>query len=681
MAQTKIPFAPKHPEVLEMHGHHRIDNYFWLKNRDSKEVLDYLNSENEYAKTFFKPLESTIQTLMNEFEGRIDPNELSAPFFINGQLFQYKNLEGKEYQQILLIDNNTSKVFFDENERAKNHSFYELADWSISLDQKILAVSEDYVGRRQYEVRFRENKSTNYLKDVLKNVAGNVVWSNNNKSIYYCKKDPETLREYLVYQHIIGTDQTKDVLVYEEKDEKYSVFVSKSDSKESIKITCYSATTSEVFFINGDGSSNELIPTLGRDQNHLYDIENDHGMFYILSNLNAENNRLLISNELGLNWEKNSKIIVEHNSQILLEGFQLFSGHILIEMRQNGLNKIQCISRNDNKARMIEIAEETYSIGLGNSDDFNAPYFFYNYTSMTTPASVYKIQFSDLSSVLWHQKKLTDPSFSSDNYKSERIWATANDGSKVPVCLVYKKGIDLSKAPLLLYGYGSYGYTLPDVFRPSIMSLLDRGFVYATAHIRGSKYMGEQWYQDGKLDKKINTFTDFINAADYLAMKGYCDANKIYAWGGSAGGLLMGAVTNMAPYRWKGIISQVPFVDVVSTMLDETIPLTTVEYEEWGNPNDPNFYYYMLNYSPYDNLKSMNYPAIYITTGYHDSQVQYWEPAKYVAKLRELSTNNAPLIFDCNMDAGHGGGSGRTNDRLETAKVFAFLLHLENPRP
>ena len=361
----------------------------------------------------------------------------------------------------------------------------------------------------------------------------------------------------------------------------------------------------------------------------------------------------------------------------MIESFLPLKDFLITEIRINGLRKINILNLKSNKTETISFDEETYFTGLSLNDNYEASNLFFSYNSMTTPSSVYNYNLINNTRELWFRKELLDKSFNSDNYESQRIWATANDGSEIPVSLVYKKGTDLSKAPCLLYGYGSYGYTLPDVFSATRLSLLDRGFVYAVAHIRGSKYMGEQWYENGKFLKKKNTFTDFINAAEFLGMKGYCDKNKIYAQGGSAGGLLMGAVTNMAPYLWKGVIAQVPFVDVVTTMLDETIPLTVGEYEEWGNPNDEEYYYYMLNYSPYDNVKTMDYPSLYITTGYHDSQVQYWEPMKWVAKIREMRTNDNPLLFDCNMEAGHGGGSGRTQERKETAKEYSFILHLE----
>lgn len=395
----------------------------------------------------------------------------------------------------------------------------------------------------------------------------------------------------------------------------------------------------------------------------------------MLSNDHAPNKKILFTETVPTSLNSCQEFI-GHDPNILLEDLSVFKHFLLIEERQNGLRKLRI--KSDQEDRYLSFEEETYFIGLGVNDDYETNVLFYTYNSMTTPSRVYRYEVNTGKQAIWFEKKLKDLSFQPTDYQSERIWALANDGTRIPVSLVYKKGLDLKNAPCLLYGYGSYGYTLPDVFSATRLSLLNRGFIYAVAHIRGSKYMGEHWYEDGKFTKKINTFTDFINAAEYLSLNGYGDASKFYAQGGSAGGLLMGAVTNMAPYLWKGIISQVPFVDVVTTMLDVSIPLTTGEWEEWGNPQEHEFYEYMLKYSPYDNLRNMNYPSMYITTGYHDSQVQYWEPMKYVAKLRALKTDQHPLVFECNMEAGHGGGSGRSSERLEVAKVYAFILGLEN---
>lgn len=675
-SQVQEPIAPKKPKALTIHNHTRNDDYYWMNERDSKPVLDHLAKENAFNDEYFKPIQGLVQSLMTEFDQRINPNEVSAPFIMNGKTYQVKSIEGKDYQQVVQIENGKETIFFDENERAKGKSFYELADWNPSPNNEILAVSEDFVGRRKYNITFRQNKNGKFLKDKISDVSGGVVWANDNKTVFYGKKDTVTLREFQIYRHILGTDSKTDVLVYEEKDEKFGVGVGKSITDKFIMIYSYSSTTSEMQWIDADKPLDKPTVFLPRKQGHLYEIAHHTNGFYILSNDKATNKRILFSGTTPTSLES-CKELVAHDSKTLIEGISVFKNFLLIEERTNGLRKLKLRNINDNSERYLSMNEETYFLGLGLNDEFNTDEIFYSYNSMTTPSTVYKYNMATGQQTVWFRKELLDKNFKSEDYTSQRIWATANDGTQIPISLVYKKGTDLKNAPCLLYGYGSYGYTLPDVFSAIRLSLLNRGFVYAVAHIRGSKYMGEEWYENGKFDKKINTFTDFINAAEHLGHHGYCDKDKIYAQGGSAGGLLMGAITNMAPYLWKGIVSQVPFVDVVTTMLDESIPLTTGEYEEWGNPNDPYYYNYMLKYSPIDNIHRMDYPAMYITTGYHDSQVQYWEPMKYVAKVREYRTNKNPLVFECNMDAGHGGGSGRTQERLEVAKVYAFILSLE----
>ena len=669
------PVAPQIDHKLEQHGHQRNDPYYWMRNRDTEPVLSYLKAENAYAEAYFKALDPLVNSLLNEFEARIDPNETSAPYVINGYQYQSRNVEGQDYQQIYRYElDGKAVLFFDENLRAKDKPFYELAAWAPSPNNQILAVSEDFVGRRKYEIRFRANGK--FLKDVLTETSGSVIWANDNKTVYYTKKDPETLREYLVYRHQIGTPQSADELIFEEKDDKFSVGIGKTLTNAFVLIYSYSSTTSEIQMIDAAVAKAAPKVFLARKAGHLYEVEHHENGFYILSNDQAVNNRIFFSKDIPTDLASCQEVI-KHNPKVLIEGLTVFKRQLLIEERDNGLLKLKLKNVADGQEKYIDVDGETYYLGLATNDDYAASKIYYVFNSMTTPSRVYTYDLQTGKREIYFEKKLRDTQFSPENYESKRIWATANDGTQIPVSIVYKKGTNLSKAPLLLYGYGSYGYTIPDIFSPTRLSLLDRGFVFATAHIRGCKYLGEEWYQDGKFDKKINTFTDFINAAEYLGHMGYCDPSKIYANGGSAGGLLMGAITNMAPYLFKGIVSEVPFVDVVTTMLDESIPLTTGEYEEWGNPKDPYYYYYLLKYSPYDNLHRMAYPAMYVTSGYHDSQVQYWEPAKYVAKLRTLRTNQAPLIFECNMDAGHGGGSGRSTERLERAKVFAFILGLE----
>ena len=675
-SMNQEPIAIKKPHELTIHNHTRNDEYFWMNERDSKQVLEHLAKENVYTEEYFKSLEGLKNKLINEFESRINPNDVSAPFILNGKTYQMRNSKGKDYQLIYRLEDKKEFLFLDENERAKGMTFYELADWSPSPNNELLALSEDVVGRRKYTITVRQNKGGKFLKDRITDSDGSIVWANDNKTIFYVKKDPQTLREFQVYRHELGTDSKKDMLVYQENDEKFSVHISKTITDKFIAIDIVSSTTSEVRLIDADQPSKEPIVFLNREKGHLYEIEHHEKGFYILSNKNASNRKVVFSSKIPASIDECTEVI-SHSNNVLIESILSLKDVLVTEIRTNGLLKIQLTDLATRKNKFIEFKEETYFTGLGLNDDYTSNTLFFNYNSMTTPASVYQYDLKTGIQKLWFRKELLDKNFKPEDYESKRIWATANDGSKIPVSIVFKKGTVLSNAPCLLYGYGSYGYTLPDVFSATRLSLLDRGFVYAVAHIRGSKYMGESWYDNGKFLKKVNTCTDFINAAEYLGMQGYCDKNKIYAQGGSAGGLLMGAVTNLAPYLWKGVIAQVPFVDVVTTMLDETIPLTVGEYEEWGNPNDEEFYYYMLNYSPYDNIKKMDYPALYITTGYHDSQVQYWEPMKWVAKMRDYRTNQQPLLFDCNMDAGHGGGSGRTQERLELAKEFAFILNLE----
>ena len=677
MAQNKTPKAPKVSKSLVTMGHERIDSYYWMNQRDSSDVLKYIKEENDYCEDYFKPLNPIVDELMEEFDQRIDPNEKSARFLLNKKWYQVRSEANLEYQKIFLIEGDKESLFFDENERSKNHDYYDLADWVPSPNNKYLAVAEDFVGRRKNTITIRKNSNGKYLKDRIEDVNGDILWSNDNKAIYYIKKDEQTLRSYQVYRHLIGKKTEDDELIYQEDDEKFSVGFSKSKTGKYIFIGSYSSLTSEVLWLNADDNEAKAKVFIPRKLGHLYDVEHHENGFYIMSNHEAENYQILYARTFPKSITQ-CDVFQAVSDEVLIEGLEVFNEFLVIVERKNGLKKFKLYPFESREEQYIEFNEETYSLGLGLNDEYYTNTLYYSYNSMTTPSSVYQYDMMTGKRSLWHQKEVLATNFTPENYSSKRIWARANDGTMIPISLVYKKGINVSEAPCLLYGYGSYGYTIPDYFSTTRLSLLDRGFVYAVAHIRGGKYMGEEWYQSGKFLKKINTFTDFINAAEYLGHMGYCDPDKIYAQGGSAGGLLMGAVSNMAPYLWKGVISQVPFVDVLTTMLDEDIPLTTGEFEEWGNPKNKEYYYYLLKYSPYDNIKRMEYPAMYITTGYHDSQVQYWEPLKYVAKMREYKTDEHPFIFDCNMDAGHGGGSGRTTARKEIAKVYAFILGMEN---
>ena len=675
--KSNFPIAKIKDTVLSHLNDDRTDPYFWMNERDSKDVLEYINEENKYTENYFNRLKTLKKRLLDEFEARIDPNEKGAPFFLKGKKYQSEYLVGKDYRITYVYDENGNKsVFLDQNQRAKEQAYYGLATWENSPNEKITALAEDFVGRRKYQITFRNNTDNSFLTDKITDVDGSVVWSNDNKTVYYVKKDATTLREFQVYKHVLGTDTTKDELLFEELDEAFYVSINKGRDNKYIQINLYSSTTSETWLIDANNASAKPFVFLPRDKNHLYEVRPHEKGFFVLTNKNAKNNKVvyMASEPTSIS---DGEVIIEHNSLNLIENISVFKNQIVSSERSNGLSTVRIIDWPSKTEKFIAFEEETYSLSSFVNDQFNANQFYFSYTSLTTPSTVYAYDFKTGEKKIIFKKELKDKLFAPSDYNSERNWATAIDGTKVPVSLVYKKGLDLKNAPLLLYGYGSYGVTIPTYFSPTRLSLLDRGFVFAIAHIRGGKYMGEEWYQNGKFLKKKNTFTDFIDCAKYLADKGYAHPKKIYARGGSAGGLLMGAVMNLSPETFKGIIAQVPFVDVVTTMLDETLPLTVGEYEEWGNPNDKIYYDYMKSYSPYDNVKKQAYPATFVSTGYHDSQVQYFEPLKWVAKLRANKTDNTVLLFDCNMDAGHGGGSGRTTEREETAKVYSFLLGLE----
>lgn len=677
--QITEPQAKKTEKQLSIHNHTRTDPYFWMNERDSKDVLDYIHSENAISKAFFKDNKQLIHSLMKEFDNRINPNEIYPPFETNGVIYQETYAEGDDYIKTYILEDGKKKLFIDENLRAKKNAYYALENWVPSPNNQLLAMSEDFVGRRNYTISFRQYAATTFLEDKLEGTDGTIEWANDNKTVYYLKKDPQTLRSFQVYRHVLGTKQSEDKLIFEEKDERFEVGLGKSMNNQYLLIGVGSSTTSEYLLLDANAENPTPVIFLKREQGHEYDVNVHNDGFYILTNKDAANKKVVFSPSIPKSIESCQEIIA-HSNDRLIEGIVVIHSHLFSEERNNGLSQIRLYDLKTRQSNYINVDEETYTIGLWDIDNYNTNSVEYRYNSMTTPTSVYKQDLATGKTEQLFQYELLDKTFKPSDYESKRIWATANDGTKIPVSIVYKKGTNLSEAPCLLYGYGSYGYTLPDVFSATRLSLLNRGFVYAQAHIRGEKYMGEQWYQDGKFLAKKNTFTDFINAAEFLGKEGFCNPEKLYINGGSAGGLLMGAVVNEAPGLFKGVIADVPFVDVVTTMLDETIPLTVGEYEEWGNPNDEQYYHYMLSYSPYDNVKKMDYPNLLITTGYHDSQVQYWEPLKWIAKIREYRTNKNMLMLDCNMDAGHGGGSGRSTERHEIAKSYAFILSLENIR-
>lgn len=674
--QLNEPKAKKVEKQLVTHNHTRIDNYYWMNERDSKDVINYIKSENKVSKDYFSDKKTLTNNLLKEFDKRINPNDVYPPYEVNGIRFQETISEGDDYMKTFIVEKDTKKLFIDENARAKKNPFYDLGNWVPSPNNQLVALCEDFVGRRNYTISFRNYNTTEFLTDKLEESDGAIEWANDNKTVYYIKKDAQTLRSFQVYRHVLGTPQSSDELVFEEKDERFEVDLDKSLNNKYILIVAASSTTTEYLLIDADATNPTPQVFLKREQGHEYELQVHTNGFYILTNKNAENRKVVFSKPLPTSIETCVEIIPTDKDR-LIESIVVVNSHLFAEERTNGLEQIRLLDLSNNSSQYIKVNEETYTIGIWEINNYNTTRIEYSYNSMTTPTTLYSQDLKTGEKSLIYQYELLDKNFKPSDYESKRIWAVANDGTKIPISLVYKKGTDLSTAPCFLYGYGSYGITIPDVFSATRLSLLDRGFVHAVAHIRGEKYMGEQWYQNGKFLAKRNTFSDFINCAEYLGMQHFCDPEKIYINGGSAGGLLMGAVVNTAPYLFKGVIADVPFVDVVTTMLDETIPLTVGEYEEWGNPNEEQYYYYMLSYSPCDNIRKMDYPNLYITTSYHDSQVQYWEPLKWIAKIREYRTNSNLLLMDCNMDAGHGGGSGRSSERLEIAKMYTFILSLE----
>lgn len=678
MSQTIMePKAPTKPRVHRIHNHVRHDDYYWMKRRDSKPVLKYIKEENKLSTTFFNSYQDTIQRLLQEFENRIDPNEQYSPFEMNSRMFQSRMIVGQDYGVVVEITTSGDTIFFDENQRAKGYRYYELVGFNISPDNKILAVAEDYVGRRQYKISFIDLETGKELADHIKSTSGFFSWGNDSKTIYYSTYEKQSLRSNKVFCHQLGTPPDKDIMIFEEKDKSFNLSIVRPNLNNNLFIISNSNSTTKYFEIEKSSQIVDPIPFMETIKGHEYSVYPHSTGYYILSNYNADNRQVLFSKNRPQKIE-DCEIIIPHNPEVLIEQLDIRNNFLIVQQRSEGLDRIKIYDLKTQKSQYIQFAEETSSIRLFRLDNIEANYFYYSYNSTTTPRSTYKYDVDKNEHQLIFRYQMKDSSFAPDNYISERLWFVANDSTQIPATITYKKGTDLKNAPCLLYGYGSYGVTIPDEFDPFLLSLLDRGYVYVNAHVRGSRYLGESWYQEGKFLNKKNSFTDFIAVAEQLSKRGYCHPKKLYIQGTSAGGLLVGTVMNMAPQLFKGVIANVPFVDVVTTMLDEKIPLTVEEFEEWGNPKNVKFYHYMLSYSPYDNIHRIDYPHILITTGYHDSQVQYWEPLKWIAKLRALRNNNNLLFLECNMDAGHGGGSGRSVERLERAKKFAFILSLEN---
>ena len=675
----QAPKAKKIEKKLEKHGDVRIDNYYWLNDRENPEVIKYLEAENAYTKSAMRDTETFQQSLFEEMKSRIKEDDESVPHKYNGYWYITRYQKGGEYpihaRKKESLDA-PEEIMFNVNELAKGHNYYNLNGLNVSENNELAAFGEDTLSRRIYTIRIKNLKTGEFLTDRLENTTGGSVWAADNKTLFYTRKD-ETLRAYQIWKHTLGTPQNQDELMFEEKDETFSTFVYKSKSRKYIIIGCGSTVSNEYRFIPTDQPDAEWKIIQPRERDLEYSIEHFGDDFYILTNKDKATNFKLMKTPVSNPGKENWTDVIAHREEVYLENFEIFRDYLVLEERSNALTQMN-IRRWDGKENyFLPFKEEVYSAYISVNVDFDTEILRYGYTSMTTPNSTIDFNMkTKTSEVKKEQAVLGD--FKKENYETQRLWVTARDGKKIPVSVVYRKDTPLNaETPLLLYAYGSYGATMDPYFSSTRLSLLDRGFVYALAHIRGGQELGRPWYEDGKMLTKKNTFNDFVDVSRYLIENQYTSAGHLYAMGGSAGGLLMGAVINQAPELYRGVVAQVPFVDVVTTMLDDSIPLTTGEYDEWGNPNEKVYYDYMKSYSPYDNIEAKAYPNMLVTTGLHDSQVQYWEPAKWVAKLRELKTDDNLLLLETNMDAGHGGASGRFEALKEVALEYAFILKLE----
>lgn len=681
MENSKAPIANKIPEKLEIHGDVRVDNYYWLNNKEDQKVLEYLNAENAYYEEVTKHTKKFQEELFLEMKSRIKEDDESVPYKRNGYFYITRYELGKQYPVYTRKKESLEaeeEILFDVNQMAEGFDYYAMAGLNVSEDNKIASFAVDTLSRRQYDLQFKNLETGMIYPETITNTSGSSAWAQDNKTIFYTKKDPVTLRSDKIYKHILGTDASEDILVFEEKDDTFNAGVYKSKSKKYIIIGSYSTVSNEFRFVEADKTDQPFKIIQPRERDLEYGIAHYQDNFYILTNKDGAKNFKLMKTPVDHPGKENWIDVIPHREDTLLEDISIFKDYLVIEERNNGLNKIRIMRWDGKEDYYLPFNEETYSAGVLSNPEFDTNILRYSYSSLTTPNSVIDFNMKDTSKEIKKEQEVLGGKFDKNNYHSERIWATARDGKKVPISLVYHKNTKINEdTPVLLYGYGSYGHTIDDRFSSIRLSLLDRGFIYATAHIRGGEYLGRNWYEDGKMFNKKNTFTDFIDCAKFLIENKYTSPKHLYAEGGSAGGLLMGAIININAELFHGIIAAVPFVDVVTTMLDDSIPLTTGEYDEWGNPNNKGSYEYMLSYSPYDNVTKKDYPNMLVTTGLHDSQVQYFEPAKWVAKLREYKTDSNILLLQTNMEAGHGGASGRFDALKEIAMDYAFLFDLE----
>ncbi|PKP40509.1 MAG: oligopeptidase B [Bacteroidetes bacterium HGW-Bacteroidetes-13] len=676
------PTAEIKETVLEKHGDIRVDPYYWMNERDHPEVIDYLERENDYFDKMTAHTKGLQEKIFTEIKSRIKEDDQSVPYKKNGYWYITRYEIGKDYpiysRKKESIDA-PEEILFDCNKLAEGHNYFQLGGLNVSPDNKLVAYGIDTVSRRKYTIYIKNLETGEIYPEKLTNATGGSTWANDNKSLFFTRKDEVTLRSDKIYKHRLGTKADDDELIFEETDETFSTYVYKTKSEKYLVIGSESTLTSEFRILEADNPSGQFRIFQPRERGLEYSFSHYGDNFYILTNKDGATNFKLMKTPTTQTNKGHWIDVIPHRKDVMLEDIDIFKEFLVLSERSNGLNKIRFIRWDGTEDYYLPFESETYTAGSNINVDFDTDWFRYSYESLTTPKSVIEFNMKTQQKKVLKEQEVLGGKFDKNNYEEKRLWATARDGKKVAISIVYRKGVKKNgKTPLLQYGYGSYGSTVDPHFSVSRLSLLDRGFIYAIAHVRGGEYLGRPWYEDGKLLHKRNTFTDFIDCTKYLIDQKYTSPEHAYAQGGSAGGLLMGAVLNMAPELYHGVIAEVPFVDVVTTMLDDSIPLTTSEYDEWGNPNEKEYYDYMKSYSPYDQVIAQDYPNILVTTGYHDSQVQYWEPAKWVAKLRNLKTDKNKLLFHTNMEAGHSGSSARFESIKETAREYGFLLDLEN---
>ena len=678
MSSNNPPSPKKIPYELKAHGETRIDNYYWMRDdsRSDPELIAYLESENEYFKKWHDAKVNYQSEIYKELKNMI-PIEEETLRVKDGNFYYYSRIRSDQQYSTYYRNDSSEEILLDVNEEAKGKEFYNAAGLNISPDENLLLYGEDLNGRREYTLRIKDLKNNRLLSDEIVKVSANAVWSNDSKYIVYAKKDEETLIQNQIYLHELGTNQSEDKLIYKEGNNEFNIWLSESRTKKYIYIYIEKTNASEVWLMDKSNPLKPIQLVLKRSENHLYSIEDGGDYFYALSNHNdAKNFKIMRFGGSDFGDINKWEIIVDARNTHYIEDVLTFNKHIVIQSRFDGIPIIEILDIDSKKLTQIKMKDEVYDVGLAYNNNFDSSFFRYSYSSLNTSPQIYKYDLFKTSNTIVWKKQVKN--FLDSSYEIKRIKTVARDKTEVPVSIVYKKGVDLKNSPMLIYGYGSYGINMDSGFRSSIVPLLDRGFIFAISQIRGGADMGRFWYEEGRMMKKNNTFFDFIDSTKFLIENNIGHKDKVFAMGGSAGGLLMGAVINYEPELYKGIVSAVPFVDVLTTMSDESIPLTTFEYDEWGNPNNKEEYLYMKTYSPYDNINKLNYPAVLVTTSLFDSQVQYFEPAKYVPKLRENSTSGNPVFLNINLVGGHGGKSGRLDSLNETAMDYSFILNILN---